>query len=150
MIARNCGGAVPEPGEPTQADRDILWLADGLPAKARAAMEDFALHTALAEIWAVVAEANRYFASQEPWTLRKHYPARMATVLYVAAEVLRAVGIMFQPFVPTAAGKLLELLAVPAGDRALAQVGVDHRLKAGAALPQPQPIFPRYVEAEAE
>jgi methionyl-tRNA synthetase len=150
MIARNCGGAVPEPGELTQADRDILWLADGLPAKARAAMEDFALHTALAEIWAVVAEANRYFASQEPWSLRKHDPARMATVLYVAAEVLRAVGIMVQPFVPTAAGKLLELLAVPAGDRALAQVGVDHRLKAGAALPQPQPIFPRYVEAEAE
>ena len=50
--------------------RGILSLADRLPEKARGAMEDFALHSALAEIWAVVAEANRYFASQEPWVSR--------------------------------------------------------------------------------
>ena len=65
-----------DPGTFSQADQDILWLADALPGKARAAMADFALHTALAEIWAVVAEANRYFASQEPWKLRKDDPVR--------------------------------------------------------------------------
>ena len=114
MIAKNCGGVVPAPGDLAQADRDILWLADALPAKARAAMSDFALHTVLAEIWAVVAEANRYFAAQEPWVLRKADPARMATVLYVTAEVLRTIGILAQPFVPGSAAKLLDLLAVPA------------------------------------
>jgi methionyl-tRNA synthetase len=149
MIAKNCDASVPKPGEFTQADRDILWLADGLPAKARAAMEGFAVHTALAEIWAVVAEANRYFASQEPWVLRKTDPARMATVLYVTAEVLRAVGILAQPFVPDAAAKLLDLLAVAPGNRVLALVGPDNRLDPGTALPQPAPIFPRYIEAEA-
>jgi methionyl-tRNA synthetase len=127
----------------------MLWLADGLAGKARAAMKDFALHTTLSEIWAVVAEANRYFASQEPWVLRKSDPARMNTVLYVTAEVLRAVGILAQPFVPTAAAKLLDLLAIAPEDRVLAAVGHDHRLAPGGALPQPAPIFPRYVEAEA-
>jgi methionyl-tRNA synthetase len=150
MIAKNCEGRVPEPGELTQADRDILWLADGLPAKGRAAIEDFAMHTALTEIWAVVAEANRYFASQEPWVLRKQDPARMGTVLYVTAEVLRAIGIMTQPFVPGAAGKLLDLLGVPPGERGTAAIGADRRLAPGAALPQPEPIFPRYIESEAE
>jgi methionyl-tRNA synthetase len=149
MIAKNCGAAVPDQGELTQADRDMLWLADGLPAKARAAMEGFAVHTALSEIWAVVAEANRYFASQEPWVLRKSDPARMATVLSVTAEVLRAVGILAQPFVPDAAAKLLDLLAVAPENRMLALVGPAGRLVAGTALPQPQPIFPRYIEAEA-
>jgi methionyl-tRNA synthetase len=149
MIAKNCGAAVPEPGELTQADRDMLWLADGLPAKARAAMAGFAVHTALSEIWAVVAEANRYFASQEPWVLRKSDPVRMATVLSVTAEVLRAVGILAQPFVPDAAAKLLDLLAVAPANRTLALVGPAGRLVAGTALPQPQPIFPRYIEAEA-
>ncbi|WP_134499654.1 methionine--tRNA ligase [Microvirga pakistanensis] len=149
MIAKNCGAAVPQPGEFTQADRDILWLADALPEKARAAMKDFAVHTTLAEIWAVVAEANRYFASQEPWVLRKSDPDRMSTVLYVTAEVLRAVGILAQPFVPTAAAKLLDLLAIAPEERVLAAVGPEHRLRAGTALPQPAPIFPRYVEAEA-
>jgi methionyl-tRNA synthetase len=149
MIAKNCEAAVPSPGEFAQADQDILWLADALPAKARAAMSDYALHTALAEIWAVVAEANRYFASQEPWKLRKSDPDRMATVLYVTAEILRAVGILSQPFVPQAATKLLDLLAVSPEERQLAQVGPTHRLAAGQRLPQPEPIFPRYIEAEA-
>jgi methionyl-tRNA synthetase len=148
MIARNCGGAVPEPGAFSEADRDLLWLADALPAKGRAAMEDFAVHTALAEIWAVVAEANRYFASQEPWVLRKQDPARMGTVLYVTAEALRAIGILAQPFVPEAASRLLDLLAVPPSGRTFAAVGAGQRLAAGTALPQPAPIFPRYVEAE--
>ncbi len=150
MIAKNCGGAVPHPGDLTEADQDILRLADALPIKTRAAMENFALHTALSEIWSVVAEANRYFAAQEPWTLRKTDPARMETVLYVTAEVLRAIGIMAQPFVPNAAAKLLDLLAVAEEGRGLAAIGASQRLAPGTSLPQPLPIFPRYVEAEAE
>jgi methionyl-tRNA synthetase len=149
MIAKNCDGAVPQPGPFSEADRELLRQADGLPEKARAAMDGFALHTALADIWAVVAEANRYFAAQEPWVLRKQDPARMATVLYVTADVLRAVGIMAQPFVPEAAGKLLDLVAVPGEARGMAFVGPGHRLVPGAPLPQPQPIFPRYIEPEA-
>jgi methionyl-tRNA synthetase len=148
MVAKNCDGAVPTPGDLTDADRAILALADALPERARRAMDDYALHTMLADIWAVVAEANRYFAAQEPWTLRKTDPARMATVLYVTAEVLRAVGILVQPVIPTAAGKLLDLLAVPPGARLLAHVGEGHRLAAGTPLPAPAPVFPRYVEPE--
>ena len=72
-------------------------------------MEDFALHTMLAEIWRVVADANRYFAGEEPWVKRKTDPERMATILYVTAEVLRSVAIMAQPVIPGAAGKLLDL-----------------------------------------
>ncbi|WP_210482943.1 methionine--tRNA ligase [Microvirga antarctica] len=149
MIAKNCEAAVPQPGAFTQADQDMLWLADGLPAKARAAVADYALHTALSEIWAVVADANRYFAAHEPWKLRKDDPVRMATVLYVTAEVLRAVGILAQPFMPSSASKLLDLLAIAPEDRMLVRVGPDHRLVPGQSLPQPQPIFPRYIEAEA-
>ena len=115
MIERNCGGAVPAPGALTDADAALLAAARALPEKARAAMRGFALHTVLADIWAVVADANRYFASQEPWVLRKQDPARMGTVLYVTAELLRIVGILVQPFVPTAAARLLDLLAVAPG-----------------------------------
>ena len=73
----------------------------------------------------------------------------MGTVLYVTAEVLRAIGIVTQPYIPVAAGKLLDLLAVPAEDRVLTAVGVTRRLQPGTTLPAPQAIFPRYVEPEA-
>ena len=149
MVAKNCDGAVPEPGDLSEADRALLDAAAALPAKARAAMDVPAPHTALAEIWAVVAEANRYFAGEEPWKLRKTDPARMNTVLYVTLETLRIVGILVQPFVPGAAGKLLDLLAVPGERRMLADAGEGGRLAPGTALPAPAPIFPRFERPEA-
>jgi methionyl-tRNA synthetase len=72
----------------------------------------------------------------------------MAAVLYVTAEVLRAVGILAQPVVPVAAAKLLDLLGVAAERRNLAALGEAGRLVSGTALPAPEPIFPRFVEPE--
>jgi methionyl-tRNA synthetase len=148
MIARNCDGLVPNPGAFTEADQALLASADALPEKARAAMDGFALHAILSEIWSVVADANRYFASQEPWILRKQDPDRMGTVLYVTAEVLREIGIMAQPFVPVAAARLLDLLAIAPERRDFAAIGPTSRLAPGTPLPAPAPIFPRYVEPE--
>jgi methionyl-tRNA synthetase len=148
MVARNCEGRVPAPGAFTPADEAILAEAYAIGDKARAAMQDYALHQVLAEIWQVVAQANRYFAAEEPWTKRKTDPARMATILYVTAEVLRVIGIFVQPFMPVKMGELLNILAVPADARSFAKATADHRHAAETTLPAPAPIFPRYVEPE--
>jgi methionyl-tRNA synthetase len=148
MVARNCEGRVPAPGAFTPADEAILAEAYAIGDKARAAMQDYALHQVLAEIWQVVAQANRYFAAEEPWTKRKTDPARMATILYVTAEVLRVIGIFVLPFMPAKMDELLDLLAVPADARSFAKATAEHRLAAETTLPAPAPIFPRYVEPE--
>ena len=147
MIAKNCNGKVPVCGTLSDADKEILAAADGIHAEARAAHETHAINKALDAIWRVVADANRYFAGQEPWALKKTDPARMETVLYVTAEVLRIVATLAQPYVPASAAKLLDLLAVPEDKRSFADLG--SRLVTGTALPAPQPVFPRYVEEEA-
>jgi methionyl-tRNA synthetase len=148
MIARNCGGVLPAPGAFTDADRAILNSADGMIAAARAAMATQQLHQVLNLAWVVVAEANRYFAGEAPWALAKTDPARMGTVLYVTAEVTRQLAILAQPFMPTAGGKLLDLLGVPANERDFSALGGARRIAAGTRLPAPSPVFPRYVEAE--
>ncbi|MFO1122409.1 MAG: methionine--tRNA ligase [Hyphomicrobiales bacterium] len=147
MIAKNCGAKVPVCGALSAADSEMLAAADAILQDARAAHESYAINKALDAIWKVVAEANRYFAGQEPWALKKTDPARMDTVLYVTAEVLRIVGLLAQPYIPASAGKLLDLLAVPADRRSFADLAV--RLKSGLDLPAPAPIFPRYVEEGA-
>ena len=146
MIVKNCEGRAPAWGELTEADRAILEAAYALPEKCRAAMQTFAIHTALSDVFRVVADANRYFASEEPWTKRKTDPARMATVLGVTAEVLRVVAIMAQPAMPGAIGKLLDVLGQPADARDFAHASPEHRLGEGTPLPAPAPIFPRYVD----
>jgi len=146
MIAKNCGGVVPKHGAFTEADREILAAADGIHAEARAAHETHSINKALDAIWRVVADANRYFAGQEPWALKKTDPARMETVLYVTAEVLRIIGIMVQPYMPASAASLLQLLSI---DTNASFADLSKRLVSGTPLPAPAPIFPRYVDEEA-
>lgn len=146
MIAKNCGGVVPKHGTFTAADSEILAAADGIHAEARAAHETHSINKALDAIWRVVADANRYFAGQEPWALKKTDPARMETVLYVTAEVLRIIGIMVQPYMPASAASLLQLLSV---DTNASFADLGKRLVSGTPLPAPAPIFPRYVDEEA-
>ena len=75
-------------------------------------------------------------------------PAKQGTVLYVTAEVIRQVAILAQPVIPTSAGKLLDLLAVPDDQRSFAALGGAHRLAPGSTLPAPSGVFPRYVDTE--
>jgi len=148
MIAKNCAGKVPERGELLAADKALLAQAEDALSTARKAMAEQAIHTALAAVFSVVAEANRYFAGQEPWALRKTDPKRMETVLYTTAEAVRRIGILCQPFIPGSAAKLLDLLALGVEARQFDQISDRHALASGTALPTPQPVFPRYVEQE--
>ncbi|WOJ89406.1 methionine--tRNA ligase [Methylocapsa polymorpha] len=148
MIEKNCGGKLPAPAELTEADVALLAQAAALPAKSRAAIQEYALHAILTEIWRVVAEANRYFAAEEPWVKRKVDPVRMQTILYVTAEALRIIAIVTQPFMPASMAKLLDLLSVAPDARGFDQAEAAKALAPGAVLPVPAPIFPRYVEAE--
>lgn len=148
MVNKNCGAVVPTPGTLEAADKEMLAAADAMLAEARKHHGDYAISKAMDVVWRVVADANRYFAGQEPWALKKTNPARMETVLWTTAEVLRMVGILIQPYVPQSAAKLLDLLAVPEDARRFADFG--KRLVAGTPLPAPAPVFPRFVEEEAK
>jgi methionyl-tRNA synthetase len=149
IIARLPGGVMPKPAAFSDADKAILAAADAMIGKAREAMASQQLHQVLNTAWAVVADANRYFAGEAPWALAKTDPVKQGTVLYVTAEVLRQVAILAQPFIPASAAKLLDLLAVPANERDFSFLGGGHRLASGMKLPPPAPVFPRYVEPAA-
>ncbi|MFB7143019.1 methionine--tRNA ligase [Agrobacterium deltaense] len=149
MIVKNCDGQIPTPGEFTEEDKAMLASADGLLEICREEMGKQLIHRALAAIIAVVSETDRYFASQEPWALKKTDPERMGTVLYVTAEVVRQIGILLQPFMPESCEKLLDLVAAPADKRDFAALGEAGRLVPGTPLEAPKPVFPRYVAPEA-
>jgi methionyl-tRNA synthetase len=149
MIAKQFQGLLPEPGAFSDNDNAILAQADGMIALARTAMATQQIHQALNAVWAVVAEANRYFAGEAPWALAKTDQARQRTVLYVTAEVVRQIAILAQPAIPEASAKLLDILGIPdeIGSRNFAALST--RIKPGTKLPAPAPVFPRYIEPTA-
>ena len=150
MIAKNCDNALPTPGAYSPEDKAMLAQADAMMETCQDFMSKQMIHKALETIWDVVGEANRYFASQEPWALRKTDPDRMNTVLYVTAEVIRQVGILAQPFIPGSAEKLLDLFSLPADLRGFTSLGETGRLAPGTPIDKPSPVFPRYVEKSDE
>ena len=143
IVNRNCGAAVPEPGVLTDDDEALLAAAHGLLEPLRATFGRQAFHRGLEEIWRLVGDANRYVDRQAPWRLRKTDPARMATVLYVLAETIRHLAVLVQPVMPASGARLLDQLGVPAEARDFAALGAAGALKAGTALPDPEPVFPR-------
>jgi methionyl-tRNA synthetase len=149
MIAKQFQGVLPEPGEFTNNDKDILAEADAMIGLARTAMATQQIHQALNAVWAVVAEANRYFAGEAPWALAKTDPARQGTVLYVTAEVVRQIAILAQPAMPQASGKLLDILGIPDDVDSRNFAALSQRIKPGVVLPAPAPVFPRYIEPTA-
>ncbi|MFK7791352.1 MAG: methionine--tRNA ligase [Devosiaceae bacterium] len=148
MVGKNCEAKVPTPGEFLEADTTLLASADALLDTARAAIDNQELHRMLTPIWAVIADANRYFAAQEPWALKKTDPERMHTVLWVTAETIRKIAILVQPVMPQSAGRLLDYLAVADDARTFAHLEQTGTLVPGTPLPKPSGVFPRYVEEE--
>ena len=148
LIQKNCGAAVPEPGEFTPEDKALLASAHGLRQAVDSDMSNQAFHEVLKTIWGVIGAGDGYIDAMAPWALKKTDTARMATVLYVLAETLRSIGIVAQPFMPDTMGRLLDQLAVPANKRDFAACGDAGRLVPGTPLPAPQGLFPRIVEAE--
>lgn len=147
MVAKNCGGAVPEPGAFTADDEELLARATDLLRVNREAyaVQDF--HGALEETWRMLGDTNAYFADQAPWVLRKTDPARMATVLYVTLQVVRTVATLAQPVMPESCGRLLDLLGVAEDARDFAALGTP--LTPGTSLPAPVGVFPRHEEPAA-
>lgn len=146
MIAKHLGGVLPEPGEFSAADTDLLAAADGLLERLRVSFESQAMHLALEAIWLMLGEANKYFSAQQPWVLRKSESEadqrRFRTVLYVTCEAVRIAALLVQPVMPESAATLLDLLGQPHDQRAFAAVGA--RLTPGTQLPPPAGVFPRY------
>ena len=144
LIARNCGGLLPDIGPATEEDAVIRDASAALPGMLRARMDQQDFGGALEDVWKVIRAGNGYIDRQAPWALKKTDPVRMAAVLRVLADVLRHVATVLQPVMPGSMAKMLDQLGVPPDARDLADLATA--LPAGIGLPAPQGVFPRHVE----
>lgn len=143
MIQKNCDGRIPS-SNLEEVDNILLNKAYSLIDCLRNFMNGHQYNVAIEEIINISRAANEYIDSQAPWKLKKENPERMQTVLYSLAETIRVIGIILQPFVPEAAAKILDQLAVDKDKRLISNVSSNSSLEAGVELPVPEGIFPRF------
>ncbi|MFA6115353.1 MAG: methionine--tRNA ligase [Sphingomonas sp.] len=147
IIAKNCGGVVPEAGPRTEADDALMESIAAAEAGLHDAMKDLALHNALEAVWAAARDTNQYFADAAPWSVRKTDPARADAILHLTTEAIRRIAIMARWAIPDGADQLLDLLGQDAAARNFDSLGVP--VAAGTLLPAPSGVFPRLELTEA-
>ena len=115
--------------ESNAAGRRMYGNLRALPNQVDRHMRDLHSNRALRAIMKAVFDANSYLQQTSPWTLVDKLRSAAATsqepshdkdqtqaeidrIVYLNAETLRLVGIMLQPFMPTAAPRLLDMLGV--------------------------------------
>ena len=113
MVNKYFGESLPEGcrvwDAPEVCDNELKEMALALRDKYENAMEGYAPHNALGEVFKVIQRANKYIDETAPWALAKDMEAngkRLAHVLYNLLETTRICGVLLSPFMPESAEKI--------------------------------------------
>ena len=155
MVQKYFDGALPAgcaaPAAPEEQDQALIQLAAGLRDRYEEAMEHFAPHRALEEVFRVISRANKYIDECAPWVLAKDMAAkgpRLAHVLYNLLETTRICGVLLKPFMPESCEKLFAQLGCCDRCRSWESAAAWGSREECAAVTKGENLFPR-VDAEA-
>src|SRR5262249_20254081 len=116
--------------------------------------DDYQFSKALETAWALVGAVNKYLVEEEPWIVAEkegeENKARLATILYTAAEALRIVTALAHPVLPESTAKIWNQLAL--GDISKFQLADLKwgQLPLGSKLGKVEPVFPRADKTHIE
>jgi len=142
LVANSAAGAG-APGPATADEETVSRAAEEARRQLVEAMDEFAVHRGLAALWEFIGAVNRYVDATQPWALAKKPSerARLDRVLLTLTDAVRYLGLVLDPFVPTAAGRIRAAVGLTAVPRlADAVVGRLDRLPAVEKL---SGLFPR-------
>ncbi len=154
MVGKYFGGTLPQgcsaPVAPMDCDGDLKAMAQALRDTYENAMETYAPHTALAEVFKVIQRANKYIDETAPWALAKDMEkngARLAHVLYNLLEATRICGILLTPFIPDSCAKLFAQIGAAEDVQTWDSAAEWGRLPETVTVTKGENLFPR-IDAE--
>jgi len=109
--------------------------------------EDAKLQSAANTLISISRVGNQYLNEKEPWKLVKTDMEKAATILYVAAQIVKAIAVVSAPFIPTTAEKLWQTLNLPESVHMSRWEEALKHLEAGHKIAEANPLF-RKIEAD--
>ena len=135
-----------DPDDPVRYDMDLVLKAAGLRFDYEAAMDTYAPHKALEEVFKVIQRANKYIDENAPWALAKDMEAngkRLAHVMYNLLETTRICAILLIPFMPESMDKLFQQIGACEGCRTWDSAAQWGSLSDTAEPAKGENLFPR-------
>ncbi len=150
MISRYFNSSVPYPS-PTVArkpsDDAIKEQALAVIAEFGQLFDECQFSRALESAWSLIGAVNKYLVEEEPWIVAEkdgeENRARLATILYTAAEALRVVAALAYPVIPESTGRIWNQLGLGEISRFDLKELKWGQLPLGGKLGRVEPVFPR-------
>ena len=153
LIEKYFAGKVPKPAALAPQDQALAKEAQSAVSEVLENYETLKFSHALEKIWSVIAAADKYLTSEQPWSGGNTEPEqqRRAAVLWTTAELLRVVISLAHPVLPDSTAKVWTVLGLP-GKISAQDLGSLRwgQLVPGTALGKTQPLFPRIDKKEAQ
>lgn len=141
-------GIIPQRGELTGYDQEILEGLAEFPEKIAASIERYRFREALSIVMELARLGNKYLADTEPWKVIKTDEARTGTILNIALNIAANLAIVSEPFLPFTAGKLVALFGME--KIGWAEAGQDDLLKSGSSLEEMGLLFEKIEDITVE
>lgn len=113
MVEKYNGGIVPESGELTDVDLDLMEVQKNTKKELEECLEEYNFQNGLEAIWKLIRRTNKYIDETTPWTLVKEdNKERLNTVLYRLMDSLRSIATLIVPFLPESSDKMFRQLNI--------------------------------------
>ena len=129
-----------------EIDKPLQEHCAALPQLVEEQMDKLQFSQALAEIWKVIGECNKYIDLTQPWILGKdpEKKDRLANVLLTLAESVRFTAVLIGPFMPSTPVRIFEQLGVEDDSlKSWDSLKTFGQLPAGTRVRKGEALFPR-------
>lgn len=141
-------GKVPAQGALTDVDKQALNAIAVAKENVSKNIENYRFRDALKEAMQLARIGNKYLTETEPWKLIKTDESRVATILNVCLQITANCGIIFEPFLPFSAAKIMKMLKLETAKWSDAgNIGI---MAVGKEIGQPELMFRKIEDAEVD
>ena len=148
MIEKYFDGILPAWTDAVDAELDtpLQEHCAALPKLVDEQMDKLQFSQALAEIWKVIGECNKYIDLTQPWVLGKdpEKKDRLANVMLTLAECVRFAAVLIGPFMPSTPARIFAQLGVTDDSlKTWDSLKTFGLLPAGTKVQKGEALFPR-------
>jgi len=129
--------AIPDPMDLDSLDKNMLSTIIEKVKAVDELLENCQLQAALREAIELSRIGNKYLNERKPWETIKLNPQVAANTLYVSAQIVKALSVILEPFIPITIRKLREILSLSekfSWDDAYKPLPPGHKIKKAEPL----------------
>ncbi|MEE9411018.1 MAG: methionine--tRNA ligase [Candidatus Heimdallarchaeota archaeon] len=142
FISQHFNGEIPERGELSKEDKEILGQIEKSIQSYNEAMDNFKLKDAASISINLARLGNQYFSTAEPWHLIKKDKNGTATVLNISAKISEILSILLWPIIPSTSEKIWTALGFQKSplDKGIDEINVNLS-HSGQRVSKIKPVF---------